>query len=83
MGWATEGSELMSRQGQEFSVLDIIQIGSGAHTASYPTGTGVSFAAGKAAGAWSWLLNANQSRSKDNVDLYIHSPRRRHGVVLN
>jgi hypothetical protein len=36
-------------------------------------GYGVSFAGGKAAGAW----------GQENVDLYIHSPKRLHGVVLN
>jgi hypothetical protein len=32
---------------------------SGAHQASYPVGTGVSFPGGKAAGAWSWPLPWN------------------------
>jgi hypothetical protein len=45
-GWTTEGSEFESRQGQEFSLLHVVQIGSGVHPTSYPMGTG-----GKAAGA--------------------------------
>jgi hypothetical protein len=32
--------------------------GSGAHPASYPTGTRVSFPGGKAAGTWSWTLTS-------------------------
>jgi hypothetical protein len=35
-----------------------IQNGSGAHTASYPMGTGGAFPGGKAAGAWSWPLTS-------------------------
>jgi len=31
-----------------------VQTGIGGHPASYPMGTGGSFTAGKAAGAWSW-----------------------------
>jgi hypothetical protein len=37
--------------GQELSLLDIVQTGSGAHPASYPMGTGGSFPGGKAARA--------------------------------
>jgi hypothetical protein len=40
MGWTTEGSELESRYGQEFSILQIVQIGSGVHPTSYPMVTG-------------------------------------------
>jgi hypothetical protein len=39
MGWMTEGSGFESRQGQEFSLLHVVQIGSGDHPASYPIGT--------------------------------------------
>jgi hypothetical protein len=45
-GWTTEGSEFESRWGQEFSLLHVVQTGSGVHPTSYPMGTG-----GKAAGA--------------------------------
>jgi hypothetical protein len=41
------GSEFKSRQGQEFSPLHVVQIGSGAHPASYTMGTGGSFPGGK------------------------------------
>jgi hypothetical protein len=37
--------------GSEYSLLHIVQTGSGAHPASYPMGTGGSFPDGKAAGA--------------------------------
>jgi hypothetical protein len=40
-----------SRQGQDFSLLHSVQTGSGAHTASYLMGTGVSFPGCKAARA--------------------------------
>jgi hypothetical protein len=50
-GWTTEGSEFESRQGQEFSLLHVVQTGSAAHPALYPMGTRGSFPGGKAAGA--------------------------------
>jgi hypothetical protein len=37
--------------GSEFSLLHVVQTGSGAHPASYPMGTGSSFPGGKAAEA--------------------------------
>jgi hypothetical protein len=44
-----------------------------------------SFLGGKAAGAWSWPFASNYCRGQENVDLYmyIHSPIRLHGAVLN
>jgi hypothetical protein len=51
MSWTHERSEFESRQGQEFSFLHVVQIGSGVHPTSYPMGTGGSFPGGKAAGA--------------------------------
>jgi hypothetical protein len=44
-------------------------------------GTGGSFPGGKGTWAWSWPLTSNQCRGQENVDLYIHSPIRLHGVV--
>jgi hypothetical protein len=49
-GWAKEGSEFESRNGEEF-FLHVVQTGSGFHPTSYPMGTGGSFPGGKAAGA--------------------------------
>jgi hypothetical protein len=37
--------------GQEFSLLHVVQAGSGVHPTSYPMGNGCSFPGGKAAGA--------------------------------
>jgi hypothetical protein len=53
-GWTTEESEFESRYLQEFSLLHVVQAGSGAHPASYTMVTG-----GKAAGAWSWPLTSS------------------------
>jgi hypothetical protein len=39
-GWTTEGSELESQYGQEWSLLHIVRTRSEAHTTSYLTGTG-------------------------------------------
>jgi hypothetical protein len=36
---------------QEFSLLHVVQIGSGVHPTCYPVGTGVFFPEGEAAGA--------------------------------
>jgi hypothetical protein len=58
-GWTTEGSEFECWQGQEYSLLRVVEIGSEAHLASFPTGTGGPFAWGKAAAAWSWPLTSN------------------------
>jgi hypothetical protein len=41
-----------------FSLHHRVQIGSGAHPASYPMGTRGSFLGGKTAGVWSWLLTS-------------------------
>jgi hypothetical protein len=53
------------------------------HPTSYLMSTRGSFPCAKAAGAWSWPLTSNSYRGQENVDLYIHSPIRLHGVVLN
>jgi hypothetical protein len=49
----SERSEFESCYGQEFSLLHVVQPGSGVHSTSYPMGTGGSFPGGKAAGACS------------------------------
>jgi hypothetical protein len=41
------------------------------------------FLRGKATVAWRWPLTSSWYRGQENVDLYIHSPIRLHGVVLN
>jgi hypothetical protein len=50
MGWTTKWSEFESWWEQEFSLLPVIQVGSGAHPASYQMDSGVSFPGSKAAG---------------------------------
>jgi hypothetical protein len=42
-----------------------------------------SFRGSKAAGSSSWHLTSNQYRGQEYIDLYIHSPIRLHGVVIN
>jgi hypothetical protein len=37
----------------------------------------------KPQGAWSWQLISNWCRGRENVDLYIHSPTRLHGVAIS
>jgi hypothetical protein len=76
-------TEFESRWRQEFSLLQVVQTGCGVHPISYPMGTGGSFPRDKAARGWSWPLTSNQCRGQENVDLFIHSPIRLHGVVLN
>jgi hypothetical protein len=51
MGWTTEESKFESRYGQEFSLLQVVQTGSGVHPTSYPKGIGGFFSVDKAAGA--------------------------------
>jgi hypothetical protein len=41
MGWTTEGSEFGSWCGHQFSLLHVVQTGSGVHPASYPMATAV------------------------------------------
>jgi hypothetical protein len=45
--------------GQEFSLLHVVQIGSGVHSTSYTMGTRGSFLGGKVVGARSWPLTPN------------------------
>jgi hypothetical protein len=51
MDWRTDGSEFEYRWGEEFSLVRVLQIGSGVHPTSYPMSIGDSFPGGKAAGA--------------------------------
>jgi hypothetical protein len=44
------GREFEPRYGKKFSLLHIVQTGSGVYPTSYKMGTGVSFPGGKAAG---------------------------------
>jgi hypothetical protein len=67
-GWTTEWSEFESRYAQEFSLLYVVQTGSGVHPASYLS-RGVKLP--RSGGDHSHPTSAEV---KKNVDLYIHSP---------
>jgi hypothetical protein len=71
-----------SSPGMVKNFLHVVHTCSVVHPA-YPMGTGDYFPGDNAAGAWSWPLTSNQCRGQENVDLYIHSPIRLHGVVVN
>jgi hypothetical protein len=49
-GWTTERSGFESRKGQEFSLLHVVQTGSGFHPTSYTMGPGGSFSGVKRPG---------------------------------
>jgi hypothetical protein len=68
---------------QEFSLLHVVQTGCEAHPTSYSVGTGGFFPGGKVAGTWSWPLTSSSCWGQEIVGLYIHSPLRLHGIVLN
>jgi hypothetical protein len=53
------------------------------HPTSYPMGTGDSFPGLKPQGREADHSPPTNAEVKKNVDLYIHSPLRLHGVVLN
>jgi len=47
------------------SVRHRVHIGPGAHTSSYPVGTGSSFSGGNAAEEWSWPLTSSSAEVKN------------------
>jgi hypothetical protein len=59
VGWTIGESGFEFQWGQEFSLLQVVQTGSGIHPTSYTMGTGGSFPGGKEAGASSWPLTSN------------------------
>jgi hypothetical protein len=69
--------------GSRIFTSHVVQTGSGVHPTYYTLGTWGLFPGGKAAGAWSWPLTSNWCRDEENMDLYVHSPKRLQGVVLN
>jgi hypothetical protein len=73
----SSAAHVQHQWGKVFSLLHVVQTGSRVQPTSYAEGTGI-----KAVGAWSWPLTFNLCRGQENVDLYIHSPIRLHGVVL-
>jgi hypothetical protein len=69
--------------GQEFSLLHVVQTCSGVHPTSYTMGTGGSFPGVKRPGREADHHLQLVCRGQENVDLYIQSPIRLHGVVRN
>jgi hypothetical protein len=76
-------SEFESRYGQEFSLLHVVQTGSGAQPASYPMGPGALAQGVKRPGRGADHSPPATAQIKENVDVYIHSLIRLYGVVLN
>jgi hypothetical protein len=64
-GHALDGRGSILVRGKRFSLIHSIQTSSGAHPASYPMGTGVSFPAGKAGGPWGWPLTSIWCRNQE------------------
>jgi hypothetical protein len=58
-GLDDQGIGVRVPQGQEVSLLHVVQTGSGVQPTSYPMGTGGSSPGGKAAEAWSWPLTSS------------------------
>jgi hypothetical protein len=79
MGYWLDGRGSVPGRGTRFFHLHSVGAGSGAHPASYPTGTGGSFLEGKAA-VVCHLYSVPRSRM---VELYLHSPISLNGMVLN
>jgi hypothetical protein len=57
-GYKPDGRGSTSVRARDLSLVYSVQTGYWAHPASYPMGTGGSVPGGKAAEAWSWLLNS-------------------------
>jgi hypothetical protein len=80
-GLDDQGIGVESRWRQEFPFLHVLQTRSGAHPTSLTNGYRGFFPGSKAVEA-----EADYSppcRGQENMSLYIHSPIRLHGVVLN
>jgi hypothetical protein len=76
--WTAEGSEFASQYGQDFCLLHVVQTGSGAHPASYPTSCPMgTWGGGGPGGKGTRARRSLASKSfqdQEYVDLYIHSP---------
>jgi hypothetical protein len=66
-----------------FCLLHVVQTGSGAHPVSYPMGTVGSFAGSKAAWGVKLTTHLHLVSWSRMMELYLHSPIRFHGIVLN
>jgi hypothetical protein len=74
--------EFDSLQGQDFSLLHVVQTGSGAQTVSYPKGTGGSSQGVKRQGV-KLTARLNIVLRSRMVELCLHYPICLHGIVLN
>jgi hypothetical protein len=68
---------------RDFSLLHRVQTCSGAHPAYYPMGTGVSFPRGCSGRGVKLTIALHLVLRSSMMELYLHSPIRLHGVVLN
>jgi hypothetical protein len=69
---AGEGSEFEFQQGQECSLLHVIQTGYGAHPATYPMGIGGAFPGGKPAeGSKNVIIKKSRLPEYLSAPLYI------------
>jgi hypothetical protein len=68
---------------QDYSLLHVVQTGSGAHPASYPVGTWGFFPGGKSGKDVKLTTHLHLLPKSRMVELYLHSPIRLHGIVLN
>jgi hypothetical protein len=83
MDYGLDGRGSIPRQGQHFSILHSLHIGSGFHSASYPNGTGGCFSGIKRPGREADYSPPSSAEVKNYGAIYLHSPMRLHGVVLN
>jgi hypothetical protein len=83
MGWTTKGSEFEFRWLQEFSLFHVIQTESGAHPTAHPMGTGALPVGVKRPGREAEHSLPTTAEVKKTWLVCIHSPIRRHGIVLN
>jgi hypothetical protein len=72
-----------SSPGRIKNFLQVFQTGSGVHPTSYQMGTGALSPGVKRPGPEADHLHLISAEVNKIVDLYIHSPIRHHGVVLN
>jgi hypothetical protein len=82
-GWSTERSEFECQWGQEFSLLHVVQTGSGVHPTSYTMGTGGSFPGAKRPGS---EADHSPPTSAEVKKMWIYTstpPIRLQDVVLN
>jgi hypothetical protein len=81
-GYGFDGRASILGRARDFSLLNSVQTGSGAHPASYLMCIGGPFLEGKAAGGLKLTTRLHLVPRSKMVELYLH-PMRLYGVVLN